>query len=86
MPPALPMAVNTSQRPFSSSFTVTYKVPSPVLIRLVLPSVIGGRLRAVFFSDVLRFFDSFSDDFSSVIRIPSREPSLYTVIPFKSAL
>ena len=75
VPPALPIAVKTSHRPFSSSFTVTYSVPSPVRMRLVFPSVIDGRLRAVFISAVSEFCSSFSDDLSSVIKIPSLEPS-----------
>ena len=36
-PPALPIVVNTSQRPCSSSLIVMYSVPSPVFMRLVSP-------------------------------------------------
>ena len=58
LPPAFPIVVNTSHRPFLSSLIVIYKVPSPVRILLVTPFVWVGLERGILsvaFSGVLEF-------------------------------
>ena len=50
LPPAFPIVVNTSHRPFSSLFMVMYKVPSPVRILRVRPIVSLGRILGLFSS------------------------------------
>ena len=51
-PPAFPMVVNTSHRPFSSSLIVIYNVPSPVRIRRVTPEVCVGLVRGLFSASI----------------------------------
>ena len=44
-PPDFPVLVKTSQMPFSSEFTVIYRLPQPIRTFSVYPAVTAGRRR-----------------------------------------